>query len=65
MNTPTPPELAAIALVAEGLTNKGIAVRLNKSEHTIHQQLSEAAARVGARDRTHLAVLALRRGWIA
>lgn len=54
-------ELAALRLAASGYTSRQIAHRLNTTEQGIHLRLKSAAVKLGARSRTHTAVIALRR----
>jgi len=53
-------ELEVVRLVAEGLTNREIAARLHITARTVQAHVASAANKLGARSRTHLAVLALR-----
>ncbi|MEV0153123.1 response regulator transcription factor [Micromonospora sp. NPDC050686] len=65
-----PPEIAALTarerevvrLVAEGLSNEGIAARLVVSPLTAKTHVSRAMAKVGARDRAQLVVVAYQSG---
>lgn len=54
-------EIAALRLAAAGYTSRQIAVRLGTTEQGIHLRLKSAAVKLGARSRTHAAVLALYR----
>lgn len=54
-------QLAALRLAASGYTSRQIAHRLNTTEQAVHLRLQEAQVRLGARSRTHAAVIALRR----
>ncbi|MCX5598387.1 helix-turn-helix transcriptional regulator [Streptomyces phaeochromogenes] len=54
-------ELAALRLAASGYTSKQIATRLNTTEQGIHLRLKSAAVKLGARSRTHAAVIAVHR----
>lgn len=49
-------ENEVVSLVAEGLNNKEIAARLNLSEGTVRNYLSEILDKLNLRDRTQLAV---------
>jgi DNA-binding NarL/FixJ family response regulator len=51
-----------VRLVVEGLTNLEIAGRLNITERTVQAHVTAARAKLVARSRTQLAVVALRRG---
>lgn len=63
-------ERQVVALVAEGLSNDEIAARLVMSPATARTHVSRAMTKLGARDRTQLAVFAfeaglVRPGWLA
>ena len=60
----TPAEIRVLRLVAEGDANKEIAVKLSLSEGTIKGQLRNIMSKLGAKDRTHAAMIALKRGII-
>ncbi len=53
-----------LQLVAQGLSNREIAVRTHLSELTIKSYIAEILANLGARNRVHAAILATKRGWI-
>lgn len=53
-NKPSPAELDAIRLAAQGLSYKRIAAQLNKSIRTIEFQLRNARAKTGAINQTEL-----------
>jgi len=53
-----------LALVAEGCSNKAIAVRLEISERTVKNHLTNIMAKLQAADRTHAVVTAVRMGWL-
>lgn len=55
----TPREAALVELVAQGLTNKEIAERLDVSADTIRTHLAEAFAKSGAKNRAELVTLAV------
>jgi len=61
----TPGEMEVLRLVAEGLDNKSIARRLNLSQRTVTNRLSEIYQKLHIANRTQAALLALRRGWAA
>lgn len=48
-----------LELVADGCTNAEISRRLERSEHTVADQVQKARRHLGARDRAHAAVLAV------
>jgi DNA-binding NarL/FixJ family response regulator len=54
-----------LTLAADGLSNPEIAKRLGLSALTVKSHLSRMTRRLGARDRAHLVLLALRAGVIA
>jgi DNA-binding NarL/FixJ family response regulator len=67
-SAPRPPsgrELGVLALVAAGLTNDEIGLRLGLSVKTVESHLRRLFDRYGVASRTELAVLALREGWVA
>jgi DNA-binding CsgD family transcriptional regulator len=51
--------------VAEGLSNKAIADRLNISEHTAKFHVGSLLAKLGAGSRTEAVTIATRRGLLA
>ncbi len=53
-----------LRLVADGLSNREIAARVHLSELTIKSYVEELLKQLGARNRVHAAVLAIRRGWL-
>ena len=55
-------ERDVLALAGRGLTNQEIADRLFISTRTVKCTLHRACARLGARNRTQAAILAMRRG---
>lgn len=66
-SAPRPPsgrELGVLALVAGGLTNDEIGLRLGLSVKTVESHLRRLFDRYGVASRTELAVLALREGWV-
>jgi DNA-binding NarL/FixJ family response regulator len=67
-SAPRPPsgrELGVLALVAAGLTNDEIGLRLGLSVKTVESHLRRLFDRYGVASRTELAVLAIREGWVA
>lgn len=58
----TPRELEVLQLLAEGLSNRGIAHRLAVSEHTIKFHVNSILTKLNAQSRTEAAVLAARSG---
>ncbi len=57
-------ELEVLELIAAGHSNKGIGSRLFINEETVKGHVKNILAKLGARDRTHAATLAFRRGII-
>ena len=57
-------ELEVVAGVAHGLTNQGIATSLGISVETVKTHVVNAKDKLGARDRTQMAVMALLYGLI-
>jgi DNA-binding NarL/FixJ family response regulator len=53
-----------LRLVAEGLSNREIAVRTHLSEYTVKSYIEEILERLGARNRVHAAIVATKQGWI-
>jgi len=62
---PTPRQVDVLRLVADGLTNKEIAVELGISQWTVVEHLNRAFATLGVRTRAQAAVVADRRGLLA
>ncbi|HEV8212123.1 MAG TPA: response regulator transcription factor [Vicinamibacterales bacterium] len=60
----TPAELRVLRLIAQGDANKEIAARLNVSEETVKGQVRNILAKLGAKDRTHAAMIGFKRGII-
>lgn len=60
----TPRELEVLALLAEGLPNKLIAVRLSISEHTVKFHVNALMNKLGVQSRTEAVVRATRLGLI-
>lgn len=60
----TEAHLAVIRLAVDGHTSRNIARRLGLTETAVNVRLSTAARSLGARNRTHLIVLAHRAGHI-
>jgi DNA-binding CsgD family transcriptional regulator len=57
-------ELQVVKLVAEGLSNKQISLRLELSDKTVKNHLSHILAKLGLSARTQVAVHALRAGLV-
>jgi DNA-binding NarL/FixJ family response regulator len=60
----TPREVQVLELLAEGLPNKAIAVRLHISDQTVKFHVSSISAKLGAKNRTDAVRRAVRRGLI-
>jgi DNA-binding NarL/FixJ family response regulator len=60
----TPGEIRVLRLIAQGHANKEIAAKLSTSEGTIKGQIRSILSKLGANDRTHAAMIALKRGII-
>ena len=58
-------QLQILAMVADGLTNRDIANCLDREVDTVKTHITEVLHRLGARSRTHAAVLAIRHGLIS
>jgi two-component system, NarL family, nitrate/nitrite response regulator NarL len=61
----TPRELQVLGLMAEGMPNKTIAVRLGISEHTVKFHVNALLNKLGAHSRTEAVTRATRMGLIA
>lgn len=61
----TPREIEVLRLIAEGLPNKQIAIKLSISEHTVKFHVNAILTKLGAQSRTEAVVRATRLGWIA
>jgi DNA-binding NarL/FixJ family response regulator len=64
IETLTPREVQVLELLAEGLSNKGIAARLGISDQTVKFHVASIAGKLGAESRTAIVRLAVRRGLI-
>jgi len=60
----TPAEVRVLRLIAEGSANKEIAEQLSVSEETVKGQVRNILSKLGAKDRTHAAMIGLKRGII-
>jgi DNA-binding NarL/FixJ family response regulator len=61
----TPREIQVLALLAEGLSNKSIAVQLGISDQTVKFHVAAIIGKLGAANRTEAVRRGLRRGLIA
>jgi DNA-binding NarL/FixJ family response regulator len=60
----TPAEIRVLQLIARGNANKEIAEQLSISEETVKGQVRNILSKLGAKDRTHAAMIGLKRGII-
>ena len=60
----SPAEVRVLVLIAEGKTNKEIAAQLAATEDAVKGQVRNILAKLGANDRTHAAMIGLKRGII-
>jgi DNA-binding NarL/FixJ family response regulator len=60
----TPAEVRVLRLIAEGNANKEIAAQLAVSEETVKGQVRNILSKLGANDRTHAAMIGVKRGII-
>ena len=60
----TPAEIAVLQLIAAGNANKQIADQLSLAEDTVKSRVKNILSKLGARDRTHAAMIGLKRGII-
>ena len=60
----TPAEVRVLRLIAQGSANKEIAEQLSVSEETVKGQVRNILSKLGAKDRTHAAMVGVKRGII-
>ena len=60
----TPAEIAILRLIAAGNANKQIADQLSITEETVKSRVKSILSKLGANDRTHAAMIGLKRGII-
>lgn len=60
----TPAEIRVLRLIAAGNANKEIAAQLSVSEETVKGQVRNILSKLSANDRTHAAMIGLKRGII-
>jgi DNA-binding NarL/FixJ family response regulator len=60
----TPAEIRVLRLIAEGNANKEIAAQLSITEDTVKSQVRNILSKLGANDRTHAAMIGVKRGII-
>jgi DNA-binding NarL/FixJ family response regulator len=60
----SPRETEILKYIAEGTSNKRIALALGIGEQTIKNHITSIMRKLNANDRTHAVVLAMRKGWL-
>lgn len=60
----SPVEVRVLSLIAEGHSNKEIAAQLSVTEDAVKGQVRNILSKLGANDRTHAAMIGLKRGII-
>jgi DNA-binding NarL/FixJ family response regulator len=60
----SPAEVRVLSLIAEGKTNKEIGAQLSITEDAVKGQVRSILSKLGANDRTHAAMIGLKRGII-
>ena len=60
----SPTEVRVLRMIADGNSNKDVAAQLGITEEAVKGQVRNILSKLGARDRTHAAVLAMKRGII-
>ena len=60
----TPSEIEVLRLIAAGNANKQIAAQLSVTEETVKGRVKNILSKLGANDRTHAAMIGVRRGII-
>jgi DNA-binding NarL/FixJ family response regulator len=60
----SPLEVRVLRLIANGHTNKEIAAKLSVTEEAVKSQVRSILSKLGTDDRTHAAVIGLKRGII-
>ena len=63
-DTLTPAEIAVLRLIAAGNANKQIADQLSITEETVKSRVKNILSKLGANDRTHAAMIGVKRGII-
>jgi DNA-binding NarL/FixJ family response regulator len=58
----TPRELEVLQLIRDGCKNKQVADQLSISENTVNFHIKNIVDKLGANDRTHAVIIAIRRG---
>jgi len=62
--TLSPAEVRVLRLIADGNTNKQIAMQLSVTEDAVKGQVRNILSKLGANDRTHAVTIALKRGFL-
>jgi DNA-binding NarL/FixJ family response regulator len=60
----TPGEVEVLRLIATGNANKEIAAQLSLTEDTVKGRVKSILSKLGANDRTHAAMIGVKRGII-
>jgi DNA-binding NarL/FixJ family response regulator len=60
----TPAEIDVLRLIAAGYANKQIAAQLSVTEDTVKGRVKSILSKLGANDRTHAAMIGVKRGII-
>ena len=60
----TPGEIRVLRLIADGNANKEIASQLSLSDETVKGHVRNILSKLGAKDRTHAAMIGFKRGII-
>jgi DNA-binding NarL/FixJ family response regulator len=63
-DTLTPIEIEVLRLISQGSSNKEIAGKLATTEHSVKSRVKSILAKLDANDRTHAAMIGLKRGII-
>ena len=61
----SPMEVRVLQMIADGNSNKDVAARLGVTEEAVKGQVRNILAKMGANDRTHAAILGIKRGIIS
>ena len=61
----TPKEIDVLRLIAAGHANKEIAARLSTTDETVKSRVKNILSKLGANDRTHAAMIGVKRGIIS